>query len=151
MKDVLAAMKNKIHVAKNQLGQDDATYQAVLMRITGETSSKGLNIRQLSAVLAEMERLGFKPAPAKKGKKPVKIVKTREQTDDDQHSKIWALWLEMAEEGIISEASDAGLAGFIKRQTGVEALQWLSPKQASAVIEALKGWKARILRQRASR
>lgn len=145
-----AALIGKIHVAKKQLGLDDATYRALLSRLTGKDSSKDLTSRQMSLVLAEMERLGFKPIPTK-GKKPVKITRTREQADDEQHRKIWALWLDLAAEGIISEASEAGLAGFVKRQTGVEALQWLSSRQASAVIEALKGWRARILKQRAAR
>ncbi|MEX3556412.1 MAG: phage protein GemA/Gp16 family protein [Burkholderia gladioli] len=36
------------------------------------------------------------------------------------------------------------LSAYVKRQTRVDALQWLSSAQASCVIEALKCWLARF-------
>lgn len=61
----------KIHVAKAQLGLDDETYRALLARIAGVRSAKDLNKRQIGAVLAEFERLGFKPNTPKKAGRAV--------------------------------------------------------------------------------
>jgi len=36
------------------------------------------------------------------------------------------------------------LAAYVKRLTGVEALQWLTTGQAGGVIEALKKWQNRV-------
>ena len=50
----------KIHLAKKQLGLDDATYRALLQRVTGVASSADMTTAQRNAVLAEFARLGFK-------------------------------------------------------------------------------------------
>lgn len=56
---------------------------------------------------------------------------------------IRALWLHLSEIDIVHNASEAALGAFVKRMTGVDALQWLSTKQASQVIENLKQWLTR--------
>jgi phage-related protein len=37
----------------------------------------------------------------------------------------------------------SALVAFAKRQTGVERLEWLQPKQEDLVIESLKRWLGR--------
>lgn len=56
----------KIHIAKAQLGLDEDTYRALLARVAGVRSAKELSPRQIGAVLAEFQRLGWTPKPAKK-------------------------------------------------------------------------------------
>lgn len=56
----------KIHIAKTQLGLDDDTYRAILARVAGVRSAKDLSPRQIGAVIAEFERLGWVPKAAKK-------------------------------------------------------------------------------------
>ncbi|MDF5874264.1 DUF1018 domain-containing protein [Pseudomonas aeruginosa] len=58
--------KTKIQIARRQLGLDDHTYRAILQRSAGVESSKDLTPRQIGRVLAEFERLGWQPTPAKR-------------------------------------------------------------------------------------
>ncbi|RLM25355.1 hypothetical protein BIY29_07495 [Brenneria alni] len=53
------------------------------------------------------------------------------------------LRLEMADAGIILDRSEAALARWAKRETGIDSLQWLSSQQASVIIEKLKQWQRR--------
>ena len=57
---------SKIHIAKKDLGLDDETYRALLVRVAGVRSAKDLNPRQTGAVLAEFARLGWEPTQVKK-------------------------------------------------------------------------------------
>jgi hypothetical protein len=50
----------------------------------------------------------------------------------------------MHDEGIVKNPSEAALASYVKRLTGVDRLEWLSTEQASSVIETLKKWHKRM-------
>lgn len=47
---------------------DDATYRALLLRVTGKTSSKDCTPRDRQVLLEEFQRLGFKVKAAKAGR-----------------------------------------------------------------------------------
>lgn len=132
------AMIRKIHVAARQLALADDSYRAILGRATGgkKTSTKAMTLIELEGVLREFRRLGWTDAPAKKAGQ-------RKQADSEQARKVRALWLTLAGMGVLRDQSEEALATFVKRQTGVDALQWLSPDQLNQVIEALKSWVAR--------
>ncbi|MDO5940601.1 gp16 family protein [Burkholderia cepacia] len=123
-----------IHVAKRDLAMADDTYRSILRQIGKKTSSADLTVPELEKVLEHLKRCGFR-VRSNKG--------ARGQADDDQSKMIRGLWLELAERGTVQNASEAALAAFVKRMTGVEALQWLSSAQASRVIEQLKKWRNR--------
>ena len=50
------------------------------------------------------------------------------------------LWIQLHEVGKVKNSSEDALGAYVKRMTGVAALQWLDVKQASKVIEAMKKW-----------
>lgn len=50
----------RIKAAQKALGLDDATYRALLERVTGKVSSTQMSPAERNAVLAEFARLGFK-------------------------------------------------------------------------------------------
>lgn len=54
----------RIHQAQKALGLDDATYRALLERVTGKASSAQMTPEERNAVLREFARLGFKKADA---------------------------------------------------------------------------------------
>lgn len=54
----------RIHQARKQLGLDEATYRALLQRVTGLASSADMTSAQRNDVLREFARLGFKQAEA---------------------------------------------------------------------------------------
>lgn len=130
-----------MHVAKRDLGLDDDTYRAVLVRVTGKRSSKDMTDRERQAVLDEFRRQGFKPAlrqaqGAGRGKtKPL---------SGPYAKKAQALWIALWNLGAIEDKRDSALLAFVCRQTGIERTEWiLDARHGRAVIEALKAWCAR--------
>lgn len=123
-----------IHAAKKKLSMQDDSYRAILLQIGGKTSAAELSDAKLEQVLAHMKKCGF--VVQAKGSK-------RALADDAQSTKIRALWLALADAGVVHNRSETALAAFVKKMTGVEALQWLSSAQASRVIEHLKKWQTR--------
>lgn len=136
-------------IGKQQLGWDDEFYRGIWLPQRGATkdengrySATTLSNSQLFSALEAMKALGFKVKPkrTRNGAQPA----ARPLADDAQSKKIRALWLELHACGAVRDPSEAALAAFVKRQHGVEALQWLSTDQASKVIEALKKWRQRL-------
>lgn len=126
-----------IHIAKQQLQIDDETYRTMLWAIARVKSSTELDFKGRKDVLDHLKKSGFKAIPSKK--RP----QSRPLADDLQSTKIRELWLTLHTNGKVRNPDESALAAFVKRQTKVDALQWLTTKQASAVIEELKKWLAR--------
>lgn len=132
-----------LQVGKADLGWDDEFYYGIWLPMQGATLKDGkysastLSIGQLCQAVEAMKKKGFKV-------KHKKDSSARALADDAQSKKIRALWLEMHNQGIVRNPSEASLNTYVKRLTNIEALQWLTTKQASGVIEALKNWQGRI-------
>ena len=145
-------MLAKVHIAKKEIGLDDETYRAILKRITGKDSSKGLGGLQLIAGLDEFKRLGWQPKPAKA--KPGS-QRPRPESDKPHVRKVFAIWTDMCKAGIPVIANRAGLIAFVQRMTkteqrpgGLSDPEWLSPEDANKVVEGLKAWRKRELAKR---
>ncbi|HEA0272893.1 TPA: regulatory protein GemA [Salmonella enterica] len=134
MKTNRARIIQLIHIAKSKLGIDTDTYRQMLLSITGKTSTSDMNPGQLNKVLAAMKAKGFVVKPASKART------TRQLADYPQAKKLRALWLEMYAQGIVRDSSEEALRRWVKRETGVDGLQWLEPEMASSAIEKLKNW-----------
>lgn len=130
-----------IHIAKNELSIDTDTYRQMLLSITGITSTSIMNPGQLNKVLAAMKAKGFKVKPSRKART------TRPLADHPQARKLRALWLEMYAQGIVRDSSEDALCRWIKRETGIDGLQWLEPDMTSIAIERLKSWQERGLKK----
>lgn len=124
-----------IHVAKRSLNMDESSYRHILQTIGGAASAADLSVPKLELVLEHLKKCGF---TVRSNKKP-----QRKLADDQQSKMIRGLWLELANFGVVKDPSEQALASFVKRMTKVSALQWLSSKQASQVIENLKQWRDR--------
>lgn len=123
-----------IHVAARELRLSRDDYEAVLLAVCGVRSSADLDGAGRAKLLAHFKKLGFTVKP----KKP-----SRALANDAQSRKIRALWLSLADAGVVRNRSEAALASYAKRQCGVDALQWLTASQAQALIESLKRWLTR--------
>lgn len=130
-----------IHIASSELKLDKDTYSQMLLTLTGKASTRDMDVPQLTKVFKSLQGKGFKVRPAKKARAQCPL------DDHPQSKKIRALWLEMADQGIVRDSSEQALARWIKRETGVDSLQWLEPEQASSAIEKLKQWQRRALRK----
>jgi phage gp16-like protein len=138
-----AAMLAKVHVAKKQLGLDDAAYRDVVTRITGTDSSAAASDAALHRLLAEFARLGFRAT------RPVR------RSDKPNVRLIAALWADLAP--YVDDPSAEALRAFVRRQThtrmhpdGMDAPEFLDGVQANRVIEGLKAWLARAQHKGAS-
>lgn len=130
-----------IHVARRELCMDDDIYRLMLAGMTGldgATSTANLSVPNLLRVLEQLKQRGFKVRPNKTQKRPM--------ADDEQSKKIRSLWLTLHDLGAVRDPSEEALAKFVLSMTKVAALQWLSPAQASRVIENLKQWHQRVTR-----
>ena len=132
------ALIAKIHIGKNHLALNECSYRALLFGATGKESCADMDIGELEQVLSAMKNVGFKPKPKSKSKTSVATA------TGDQARKIRALWIMLYHLGQIADSSEEALAGFVKRQTQVESLNWLTPIQADQVIKALRGWLSRV-------
>lgn len=118
---------SKIHIAKKDLCLDDDTYRALLKRVAGVSSAKDLAPRQLSAVLAEFQRLGWKARPAAKaGRKAPNPAADREKLV----GKIEAFLAE-------AKRSWAYADGMALRMFQVERVEWLDAGQLQRLVAAL--------------
>lgn len=128
----------KVHVAKKQLALDDGTYRDVLERVTGQRSAKGLDRHQLVRVLDAFRQSGWKDSG-----NSVNAAQTPKSAKPHVR-KIWALWTAMCKSGYVDAADTrAALRAFVEKRTSVTDPEWLTPEQATTVIESLKQWQRR--------
>jgi phage gp16-like protein len=124
------AMIAKVQIARKDLALHEESYRAILMRVTGQDSSATCTVQQLDAVLREFARLGWRAKPAKR------------RSNRPQIRLIHALWADLAPH--LADGSDAALRAFVRRQTGVDAPEFLAGPQAAKVVEGLKAWGRRL-------
>ncbi|MGF1707463.1 gp16 family protein [Enterovibrio baiacu] len=135
-----------IHVGKRELQLDDDTYRALLKRETGSDSCRAMRLDELDKVLSALERQGFKRKKSNNPKQTKKRLSPKTQGKPDVISKIRALWITMAKEGIIRDGSETALDAYVRRMTksadgkGVDHVGWCDTKQAKIIIESLKKW-----------
>lgn len=125
------AMRNgqmaKIHIAKAQLGLDDEEYRSLLGRVAGVSSAKDLNPRQIGAVLAAFEALGWQPkAPAKQGRKRPNVKATRERLLGKIEAQLAA-----------ADRKWAYVDAMALRMCKVERVEWCDETQLQKLIIAL--------------
>lgn len=117
----------KIHLAKKQLGLDDDTYRDILWAVCRARSAADLDSQGRARLLAHFRHLGWRPAPARKAGGP-------------KDRKIWSLWYQLKEAGLIAQASPKALRTEIRKLTGCDDLKFCTEAQKSHVIECLKKW-----------
>lgn len=117
----------KIHIAKAQLGLDEDTYRALLARVAGVRSAKELSPRQIGAVLAEFQRLGWTPKPAKKaGRGTPKPAAERK-------ALVGKIEAQLAEAGRPWAYAD----GMALKMFKVERVEWCDTDQLRRLVAAL--------------
>lgn len=133
-----------IHVARRDLGLDDATYRAVLREVAGVKSSTELDSRGRHKLLEHFKQKGFTVKSKAKATKPnVSAGAVSSAAADPQYHKIRSLWSALHEAGAVRVNTEAALRIFIKRITGCDDYRFCNGQQVVTVIEALKKWLAR--------
>jgi len=127
-----------IHVAKKKLGLDEETYRSFLFATTGHRSAAELDDAQRTRVIELLRQRGFKRTST--GEKRQKRI-----ANNSQLGMIQALWRKLRYAGVLADPSERHLSAFVKKTIGIERPEWLSPEEAIKVIEAEKGWLARVV------
>ncbi|HRJ61021.1 MAG TPA: regulatory protein GemA, partial [Azospirillaceae bacterium] len=154
-----------IHAMRRELALAEDSYRAIIARMTAGRvgSSADMTPDERRRLLDELRRLGAgkKTAPRKTANRrdgpltpapspargegrnrPFRPANTKQQ------AMIRGLWLELAALGAFKDASEAALADYVRRQAKVDALQFVSADMAQSVIGGLKGWLARVKKER---
>jgi phage gp16-like protein len=112
----------KIHIAKKELGLDDATYRGILWDRYHRESAAELSEAQAADLIELFHEKGWRPASF------------------GQRGLIHVLWHKLEAAGAVHHPSENALASFIEHSTGKNDLRWLTVREASRVIEMLKKW-----------
>lgn len=139
-----------IHTAKRNLQIEDSDYRDFLEAWTGKRSAARLNQTERQHVISQFRKLGFE---RQEERRRVQITDSERGT---QVAKIKALWLDMYDRRIVRDPGSHALRAYVKRQTtgpkhpyGISHWNYLTPALANEVIEGLKQWRHRVLRNRA--
>lgn len=128
----------KIHIAKKTLGLDEDTYRSIIFAAVGKTSGKDCTDRQLLKVVKAFEAKGWKHR-----KNPNRYRKV--PTGRADLEKIYALWGQLQDMGVVKSTNLVDLDKWVSRMTGGKrsSAQFLEESWAQKIIECLKQWIAR--------
>lgn len=128
----------KIHIAKQQLGMDEESYRALLLRHGGNSCTQ-LSVAQLEQVITELKQKGFKPKHAKTQGKPKNFYSPSMPM---MITKIEALLADMQLPWSYAD-------GIVKQMYGIERCAWVrEPAQLKAVIAALHNLQKKTANER---
>ncbi|MFZ6687528.1 gp16 family protein [Undibacterium sp. SXout11W] len=116
----------QIHIAKVQLALADDAYRAILVQVTGKTSSKDLTWQGRKALLDHFKKIGFK-VKAKASGRPAPIVAK------DRQALIGKIEAQLAEAGKPWIYADA----MAKRICKIDRIDWCEPEYLTKIIAAL--------------
>ena len=136
-----------IHVLKSKLQLSDDDYRALLVQLTGKASSKGMTTSEQAHVRDHLQRLAecMGVAQPTTRRRPL----TREQfarvkaAASPRERKVWALWNQLARDGVVHNPSATALNAWVERTVHVSALRFANDAQLDTLIEALKAWQQR--------
>lgn len=143
----MATQTAAIHVLKAKLQLQDGDYRALLMQLTGKASSKGMTATEQHQVREHLQRLAERMGVAQPTTRRRPL--TREQFDQvkkqasPRERKVWALWNQLARDGVVHNPSRAALNAWVERTVHVSALGFATSAQLDTLIEALKAWQLR--------
>lgn len=124
----------KTHIARKDLGLDEETYRSILTRVAGLDSTAKMSDAQISAVLDEFKRLGWKP----------KTGVSKGAARGAQDRMIRGMWIELGKAGHLKDRSEKALRAWIRNQVAVDDLRFCNVAQKRKLIEQLKRWTARV-------
>lgn len=135
-----------IHVLKSKLQLQDSDYRALLLTLTGQTSSKDLSEHQRRAVRNHMqqlaERMGVVQPTRQRPHAQAKFDQVKAAASPKER-KVWALWRQLGRDGLVRHTSAFALHAWVQRTVHVSALRFATDAQLDTLIEALKAWQQR--------
>lgn len=131
-----------IHVARRDIAMTDDIYRALVAQITnGKISSADCSVAELDLIMDHLKKAGFKVRKPK----ATKPAEARPLQTDPESKKLRAVWLLLHAIGATQSNTEASLAAYVKRMTGVDDLRFTRGVDKYRAIEGLKAWAAREL------
>lgn len=124
-----------LHVAKNQLGLDDDTYRAILVKVAGCDSAADLTQPGFTAAVKYFTAMGFRSTWTKRSYGYRPTMATPPQID-----LIRSLWVKFLGR---EDENDIELNKWLDRFHKVSSLRFVDNKKAAKVISSLKGMTVR--------
>ena len=128
---ITAKQSRLLHVARRQLGLEDADYRAILEQEAAVASSRELDAWGFERVLARFEALGFKPANG--APRGAKLSWRVGMASPQQAEFIRSLWRQYTG----GEGEDRSLGKWLERTFKVSDLRFLTYRDAGRAITAL--------------
>lgn len=113
-----------IHVAAKNLGWSRDEYRDILRAVCRVDSSAQLDFTGRKQWLAHLRACEKTLRPAWSG----------------QQRLVWSLWQRLADARLVEHRELSALTVWLKRQTGVDRLEWLKGQQLAFAVESLKRW-----------
>lgn len=130
-----------IHAARRQMAWDEATYRAILERVTGKASAADLNAKERKQVLDDFARLGWKPQKTKGHRNPNANAKTVDP-DLALTGAGWGKGRLISKIGALLAAAKpprgwAYADGCARNMFGIESVRFCNAEQLRRIIAAL--------------
>jgi len=126
--------KTLIHIAKAQMGIDDATYREMLRNHCGAESSKNISYQAANRLLIHLQKCGFKMRPKSGPKKYGDLGLRPGMATPAQLRKIEAMWAEVCK----AQNKRQALRHFLLKTVHVSDILFLTAGMAHNTIEAIK-------------
>ena len=146
----------RVHACAKQLGLDDDARRDLQRRAVGKESCADMTAAELRRVLSEMDRAdrpGRRDRAARAARSQASGASARRVRESDKRAgdlpdsplagKLVALWVSGWHLGVVRDRTDAALAKWVCRQTGLDAAAWARPADLTRAVEALQAWLAR--------
>lgn len=135
-----------IHVLKGKLALQDDDYCALLINLTGKSSSKAMNQAERRHVREHMqglaERMGLAQPTRRRPLTGEQFAKAKASASPKER-KVWALWHQLHRDGLVNNPGRVALDAWVERTVHVTAVRFCTPAQLDTCIEALKAWQTR--------
>ena len=135
-----------IHTLKSKLKLSDDDYRALLVNLTGKSSSKEMSLAEQRTVRDHLqklaERMGVAQPTRRRPLNQEQFDQVKQQASPKER-KLWALWHQLGRDGLVQNTSAQALNAWVERQVGVTALRFCTSAQLDTLIEAAKAWQGR--------
>lgn len=123
----------QIHQLAKALALDDDAYRDLMATVCGGVRSAALlDVSGRRRFIDHLRRcLGHQPL--KPGREIARPLQPKERL-------LWALWMQLADAGLVQQRTMQALSAYAHRQTGVSRVEWLSAEQQALVAESMKQW-----------
>lgn len=132
-----------IHTLKSKLSLQDDDYRALLMNLTGKSSSKAMTPAEQAKVRDHMQHLAVRMGVAQPTLSRRNTFAQSKAAASPKERKVWALWNQLGRDGVVHNPSAAALNAWVERTVHVSALRFATGAQLDTLIEALKAWQQR--------